>query len=116
MLWKRLVYDSIDRQISLSLNDDLVPSLQEGTRCQLWHLRAKCHQFVAMRTTYPLLSLSVSCLLLWSCGAEEKNINPQRQDIVESVYASATVQPEHMYRAFASVTGILEANLVEVGQ
>ena len=116
MLWKRLVYDSIDRQISLSLNDDLVPSLQEGTRCQLWHLRAKCHQFVAMRTTYPLLSLSVSCLLLWSCGAEEKHINPQRQDIVESVYASATVQPEHMYRAFASVTGILEANLVEVGQ
>ena len=55
-------------------------------------------------------------MLLWSCGAEEKHINPQRQDIVESVYASATVQPEHMYRAFASVTGILEANLVEVGQ
>ena len=66
--------------------------------------------------TYRLPCTYLLVLLLWSCGTKEDYINPIRQDIVESVYASATVQPEHLYNAFAAVTGILEANLVEEGQ
>lgn len=54
--------------------------------------------------------------ILSGCGEKEQLLSPIRQDIVESVYASATVQPENMYRAYAVVTGILEKNLVEEGQ
>jgi multidrug efflux pump subunit AcrA (membrane-fusion protein) len=71
---------------------------------------------LAMPATRRLLSFFLLMLLFWNCGEEEKYISPTRQDIVESVYASATVQPEHLYKAFAAVTGILEANLVEEGQ
>ncbi|MFM1877908.1 MAG: hypothetical protein RLZZ241_774 [Bacteroidota bacterium] len=64
---------------------------------------------------FPILKVNLLALLLTACGEKEQFITPDRQTIVESVYASATVQPEGMYRAFAAVTGILEANLVEEG-
>lgn len=62
------------------------------------------------------ISLFGLLYILSGCGEKEQFIYPIRQDIVESVYASATVQPENMYRAYAAVTGILEENLVEEGQ
>ncbi|TNF70939.1 MAG: efflux transporter periplasmic adaptor subunit, partial [Bacteroidetes bacterium] len=42
-------------------------------------------------------------------------MRPEIRDITASVYASATVQPDSMYRVHAVVSGILDRNLVEEG-
>ena len=54
-------------------------------------------------------------LLLAACGGNSETILPEVGDITASVYASATVQPDSMYRVHASVSGLLEGNLVEEG-
>lgn len=54
-------------------------------------------------------------LLLAACGGNSETILPEVRDITASVYASATVQPDSMYRVHASVSGLLEGNLVEEG-
>lgn len=70
----------------------------------------------------PLKSAQIPVLLTGililqaGCRTRQETISPQVQDITESVYASATVQPDSMYLAHAVVTGILEQNLVEEGQ
>jgi multidrug efflux pump subunit AcrA (membrane-fusion protein) len=50
-----------------------------------------------------------------SCGRREEPILPERADITASVYASATIMPDSMYQVYASVSGILEKNLVDEG-
>lgn len=55
------------------------------------------------------LTLSVSC------GGKDESIRPEIRDITASVYASATVQPDSMYRVHSAVSGILDSNLVEEG-
>ncbi len=59
--------------------------------------------------------LIVLALLIGSCGVKQEKILPQKKPLTESVYASATVQPDSLYQAFASVAGILDRNLVEEG-
>ncbi|AXG70748.1 putative efflux pump membrane fusion protein [Kordia sp. SMS9] len=53
--------------------------------------------------------------MIISCSKKEK-ILPTEQTLVESVYASATIQPDSLYQAYAIVGGILDANLVEEGE
>lgn len=57
------------------------------------------------------------CLLLFvaACSGTSESIRPEIRDITASVYASATVQPDSMYRVHAAVSGLLEKNLVEEG-
>ncbi|MEJ2162324.1 MAG: efflux RND transporter periplasmic adaptor subunit [Robiginitalea sp.] len=50
-----------------------------------------------------------------ACKGDADNIRPELRDITASVYASATVQPDSMYRVHAAVTGILDKNLVQEG-
>ncbi|NJB72185.1 multidrug efflux pump subunit AcrA (membrane-fusion protein) [Saonia flava] len=53
--------------------------------------------------------------LLISCGTKQEKIKPEIKSITQSIYASATVQPDSLYLAYAAVNGILDANLVEEG-
>jgi multidrug efflux pump subunit AcrA (membrane-fusion protein) len=53
-------------------------------------------------------------LVLVSCSKKEK-IQPTAQTLVESVYASATIQPDSLYQVHAIVGGILDVNLVAEG-
>ena len=50
-----------------------------------------------------------------SCANEQEKIYPEKRTIVESVYASTTVQPDSLYLAYSTVLGILDKNLVEEG-
>ncbi|MCM4168103.1 efflux transporter periplasmic adaptor subunit [Arenibacter sp. H213] len=59
--------------------------------------------------------LVVAILLLGSCDRPQEKIFPKESSLTESVYASATVQPDSLYRVYAAVGGILERNLVEEG-
>ncbi|NNL09429.1 MAG: HlyD family efflux transporter periplasmic adaptor subunit [Croceitalea sp.] len=58
----------------------------------------------------------VVCLLLASCGGENSKIYPKKVPLTESVYASATVQPDSLYQAYSAVIGILDQNLVQEGE
>lgn len=50
-----------------------------------------------------------------SCKNQKEKILPQKTRLTESVYASATIQPDSLYQVYAAVGGILERNLVEEG-
>lgn len=55
-------------------------------------------------------------LLLSACsGNEAATIRPERRDITEAVYATATVQPADYYRVYAEVAGLVEARHVDAG-
>ena len=66
-----------------------------------------------MISRFRLFALMV---LVAACGNQQERIQPEYRPIVESVYASVKVQPDSLYRAFALVQGMVEANLVEEGQ
>ena len=53
--------------------------------------------------------------LLVACGGDTEKIQPEKMDLTESVYASVTVQPDSLYKVFASVNGILDEIYVEEG-
>lgn len=52
---------------------------------------------------------------LISCSEQGQRIFPQKSRLTESVYASATIQPDSLYNAYAVVAGILDKNLVAEG-
>lgn len=54
-------------------------------------------------------------LLLNSCKDNKDKIKPELGPMTESVYASATIQPDSLYAAFASVGGIVDKNIVNEG-
>jgi len=54
-------------------------------------------------------------LLMISCSGEVDKILPNQQALTESVYASATVQPDSLYKVYAAVSGILDKVFVEEG-
>ncbi len=64
-----------------------------------------------MRATLILSLFFILC----SCGEKNSKILPEKTRITESVYASATLQPDSLYHAHASITGILDSNLVDEG-
>lgn len=53
--------------------------------------------------------------LLLSCSNKREGITPIKADLVESVYSSVTIQPDSLYKAYATVVAILDRNLVEEG-
>lgn len=54
-------------------------------------------------------------LLAFSCSEQKEKTFPQKTRLTESVYASATIQPDSLYQVYAAVGGILDRNLVEEG-
>lgn len=54
-------------------------------------------------------------LSIISCGTKKEKILPRVTNITESVYSSVTIQPDSLYKVYASINGILEQNLVEEG-
>ena len=55
-------------------------------------------------------------VLLWSCRETSTGFHPSIGPIVESVYASATVQPDSLYEVYSPRQGIIDDILVEEGQ
>ncbi len=64
-----------------------------------------------MRLIY-FISIFMCCL---SCAETTERLQPIEQELIESVYASVTIQPDNIYEVYAIVSGILDANLVEEG-
>jgi len=56
-----------------------------------------------------------SILLIVSCSTNQDKIFPTEQPLTESVYASATIQPDSLYQVYAVVSGIIDKVLVEEG-
>ncbi len=54
-------------------------------------------------------------LFLASCQSDQEKLKPEKTTITESVYASAIIQPDSLYQAYASVSGILDRNNVAEG-
>lgn len=61
------------------------------------------------------LSICIIVLMFFSCGEKKEKIYPEKMPLTESVYASATVQPDSLYQAYSIVMGILDKNWVEEG-
>jgi len=61
------------------------------------------------------ITLFLMLLTLWSCSNKQNKILPIEKALTESVYSSATIQPDSLYQAYAIVAGILDENLVEEG-
>ncbi|MFD2542269.1 efflux RND transporter periplasmic adaptor subunit [Lacinutrix gracilariae] len=59
--------------------------------------------------------LIIIFILVLSCNKTSDKILPTEQNLTESVYSSATIQPDSLYQAYAIVAGILEKNVVEEG-
>jgi HlyD family secretion protein len=56
-----------------------------------------------------------SLFILTGCNSNKTTIKPEIQDIVESVYASAAIKSADQYAVFATVSGILQSNMVKEG-
>lgn len=57
-----------------------------------------------IKTTTACFFFSV---VLFSCSSKTEKINPVRENITESVYASAIVKTQDQYQVFATVNGII---------
>lgn len=62
-----------------------------------------------------LFRYSLLCCLFWTCNSNQDRILPTEQTLVESVYASVTIQPDSLYQVYSVVSGILDLNKVEEG-
>lgn len=62
-----------------------------------------------------LFTIIAVFILASSCNENKDLIHPERRDITEWVYASVTVRPDSMYKAYATVSGILEDVMVKEG-
>lgn len=63
---------------------------------------------------YPILHYSLFALLI-SCSSPEKGFKPQRQALVEAVYASGSIQPKNQYQVYSAREGLLAEKMVEEG-
>ena len=68
-----------------------------------------------MKRSLPLYFGLLLLALSLGCQNKEEAIYPTEQALTSSVYASAVVQPDSLYLAYAPVLGILEEQLVEEG-
>lgn len=62
-----------------------------------------------------LVYVLIIVLYCSSCSQKSEKIQPLEQALTESVYATATIQPDSLYQVYAIVSGILDANLVKEG-
>jgi HlyD family secretion protein len=62
-----------------------------------------------------LLPCIIIAFSFLSCSKQQDKILPLERDLVESVYASVSIQPDSLYQVYAIVSGILDKNLVNEG-
>lgn len=62
-----------------------------------------------------LFSLLLALIALNSCESDKLVVHPEYRSLVESVYASATVEPEELYEVFPSASGVLKKVFIEEG-
>lgn len=55
-------------------------------------------------------------MLVWACSGTGEGVTPHVTKITESVYASAEVQPDSLYQAYAVVSGIVDEVMVNEGK
>lgn len=59
---------------------------------------------------------SVGLILLLGCARKDTEaIQPERRDITEAVYASATIEPADQYEVFPETGGVITERLIELG-
>ncbi|MBO0331898.1 efflux RND transporter periplasmic adaptor subunit [[Muricauda] lutisoli] len=63
---------------------------------------------------YPLI-FCIVLISFFSCSESKEKVYPTLMPLTESVYASATVQPDSLYQAYSIVIGILDKTWVEEG-
>lgn len=61
-----------------------------------------------------LTAISLISMLI-GCGKKRESIKPHFENMIEAVYASATIQPDEEYKVNASISGYLEEVKVEEG-
>lgn len=62
-----------------------------------------------------LLPYIIIAFSFLSCSKQQDKILPIERDLVESVYASVSIQPDSLYKVYAIVSGIIDKNLVNEG-
>ncbi|WP_298895265.1 HlyD family efflux transporter periplasmic adaptor subunit [uncultured Psychroserpens sp.] len=62
-----------------------------------------------------VLSYTMMLFIFLSCSNAQEKILPEEKSLTESVYSSVTIQPDSLYQAYAIVSGLLDANLVDEG-
>lgn len=60
--------------------------------------------------------LVILSVFISGCGKKHESIKPHYENMVEAVYASATIQPEGYYKVNASISGYLEEVHVREGE
>jgi len=68
-----------------------------------------------MNHIQPFLFLGIALSVLSSCKPDKEVIHPEYRALVESVYASVTVEPEELYQVFPASSGVLKSVLIEEG-
>jgi multidrug efflux pump subunit AcrA (membrane-fusion protein) len=63
-----------------------------------------------------VFNLFLIIIFFISCAEPAEKITASRTELVESVYSSALVQPDSLYKAYATVIGLLDDNLVQEGE
>lgn len=63
-----------------------------------------------------ILGYGMMLFIILSCTNKQEGILPKERVLTESVYSSATVQPDSLYQVFASISGILDEVMVEEGE
>ena len=62
-----------------------------------------------------LFFLALALTLFHSCKQDKKEVHPEYRTLVESVYASVSVEPEELYQVFPTASGVLKTVLIEEG-
>ena len=57
----------------------------------------------------------IGFVLLATACKKEESISPKRITMIESIYSSATIQPDSLYQVYAVISGILEKKWVDEG-
>ncbi|MCF8465351.1 MAG: efflux RND transporter periplasmic adaptor subunit [Flavobacteriales bacterium] len=68
-----------------------------------------------MNSTRISFILAIALSSVFGCKSKQEEVKPQYKALVESVYASVTVEPEELYQVFPSSSGVLKSVLIEEG-
>jgi multidrug efflux pump subunit AcrA (membrane-fusion protein) len=66
-------------------------------------------------TRKSVVLLLVPLIVLASCARKPESITPERKPLLIAVYASGELEPEQVYRSFATVSGIVQEVFVDEG-
>ncbi|MBP9152840.1 MAG: efflux RND transporter periplasmic adaptor subunit [Flavobacteriales bacterium] len=68
-----------------------------------------------MNRTRNVIILAIATSSLIACAPKKEEVKPQYRALVESVYASVTVEPDDLYQVFPTASGVLTHVFVQEG-